>query len=347
MKILYIDPISPKGHIGFNSIHTRALMESFGNVDVVFEYGYKSLSEDIKGNLIYEYPIISVPNNGLFNRYRIWRNFKNIQKKIDFSIYDVIIVASYDEIALNFLRIKQKLYLINHNNIAGVLHNKIKWFFFKRLTKRHIPLVFDSLSQKMLFLEGIENVRHINHGVKSPFVVEKDWSLERIGVHKKYKNILFSPSDGSSDKNFLNKIIINSKFTDLLEKSNSLFICRNLKIEDESLLNKNIINITQRLSNDDYLNLFYRSTLIIISYPSSFLYRTSGVLMEALANNKDILIPSIPGFNIYNDIINKSDFYSSEEEFFIKLKEKINSPSRIVERYISDIAIPDYSFLNL
>lgn len=345
MKVLFIDPVSPKGHIGFNSIHINALIETFGEVDVVFKTGYKKQSKELKGNLIYEYPIINLPNNGMFNRYVVWCNFRNIQKNVDFSKYNAIVIAYYDEIALNFNLIRNKLYLINHNNVAGALNNKVKWFFFKRLSRKHTMIVLDPLSKERLEQKGIPEVIYINHGLKNPFTLDKHWSVKRLGIKKDFKRIIFSPSDGSSDKCFLSELIRNHSFIRLLEESKTILICKNLNLDDFQILSNNIINVTTRLSEDNYANLFLKSDLILVSYPSSFQYRTSGVLMEALANNKDILISAIPAFKIYDEIIGERDFYSSGYDFITKLKLKLSKSITSIKRDITKISKPDYSFM--
>lgn len=344
MKILYIDPICPIGHVNFNKIHINAIYIQYGNIDVIFESGYKQLFDGMNLSVVHEYPKIIVPNNGFWNRIKIWRNLKNIKRHIDFNSYDIIILSYYDELVLNLISFNHKLYLINHNNVAGVFKSFVKRIAYKRISQKNVQIVLDKLSKSALNKLGINYVQCVNHGLITPFKKEEIWDISVLNIPKKYKNIIFSPSAGSSDVNLIKKIIKNPDFISFLRKTDTIFLFRNDGNELEFIDNSNIFILKNRLNNRDYQNLFCRSNIILIFYPESFKYRTSGIVMEAFANNKDILLPDISTFKIYSEILDKDDYYTSSIDLINKLIKKVKYKNSFKLRDFSSIRIPDYSF---
>lgn len=348
MKILYIDPICPQGHINFNNIHINALLRLSDNVDLVFEEGYYNQLNVNNCRLIYQYPKLKNHNNGISNRIKIYRNLKTILKNVPFSEYDKILFSSFDEISFTFFNLPSNVCLINHTNVSGVYSSKIKRCLYKRLSNKHQQIVLDSLSKKYLIDIGINNVKCVNHGLPPKIKVSNDWRLTHFVGESVYNHIIFSPSRGSNDYDFLNQLIEDKGFVSLLKSTNSLLIMHDdEKLDISHKYNPNILLIKKRLSQTDYENLFLQSSLILITYPDSFRYRSSGVFMEALANNKDLIVPEIPSFSLYKSILDESNFFTSVNDAIFKIENRLNHYFNIRDYDVSKIEEPDYSFLSL
>jgi len=118
-KILYIDPLSPNGHINFNNIQIKSLYKIFDSIDFSFKKGYEKKICIKNTETIFLIPekFYKSTNNKIITRINLLKILRYIKKNIDLSIYDFIIFSSYEEISLYFSFIKYPLILVNHNNI--------------------------------------------------------------------------------------------------------------------------------------------------------------------------------------------------------------------------------------
>ena len=89
------------------------------------------------------------------------------------------------------------------------------------------------------------------------------------------------------------------------------------------------------------------SDYILIAYPESFEYRVSGVLMEALACGKRILVRDIPAMREFRDLIGADSYFGSVRELAecisrLEARPEYNSGDN------GDLRLslsPDYSFI--
>ena len=280
-KILYIDPLSLSGHINFNNIQIKSLYKVFDSIDFTFREGYEKNLSIKENETIFLIPekLYKSTNNKIVNRINLLKIFLYIKKRINLSIYDFIILSSYEEISLYFSFIKYPLILVNHNNIAD-LNNPIKRFFFKKVAKNNTNLVFGHYIKDYLIRIGVQNIEVINHGLPIPIdnkILKRSVS-NQFGYTENFKWIIFSASSSSSDKDFIDKIISNESLQSYLNKKNILFILKG-KYTNHSQSN-NIRIIDDYLANEEYQYLFLRSNIILICYPSSFKYQVSAILFE-------------------------------------------------------------------
>ncbi len=344
MKILFIDPICPEGHKNFNRIHINALKNQYGEVDCVFEDGY--LADEFK--TIYSFPEIFMPNNGLTNRIKIYRNWRAIAKHVDFSKYDAVIVSYYDEITFGFLKLPKNCYLINHNNLSGVESSSLKRLLYKSISKGCTQIVMDKLSHEYLESIGIPKIKTIAHGLPAPFAINEDWDSSYQADIKDFSHIIFSPSAGSTDVEFIYSLTSNQDFIELLKSTDTKLI---IKVSADSSIphisSPYFQFIKERLSTDDYRQLFLRSSIILIPYPETFKYRSSGVFMESIANHKNFLVSAIPAFTIYENLFGQSHFFDSISDLINKAKVLLSEKeSEILTLQAFDkLLTPDYSFI--
>ena len=290
-KVLFIDPIFQKGHVGFNQIYIKSLQEQKADIDYIFVKGYEEEIHIDKERIIYLSPSFHKKGNrfdSILNRIAYVITLFLLRYKVRFSDYDLILFSSFEEISFYFSGIRN-VCLINHINANKSTKSSIKRFFLKKVLQYNTCIVFDEITKKYLETLGGMNLIVKPHGLFNPVSSKNakknlDYNLN----NKDYDYMIFSPSSNSSDYLFIKEVINNSSFVTFLENHRILMVLKG-NYESKS---KNVVVIDYYLSQEAYYNLFTRSNLILIAYPESFKYRTSGVLFECFANNKPCLVKS-------------------------------------------------------
>lgn len=314
-KILYIDPISLNGHIAFNSIY----INTFSNienvsVDFSFKQNYASnflLPED---SLLFEIPLdfySQISNRFISRRIIFIRVLNYLKKNILFDNYDFVILSNYEEISLFFSFIKTKLYLINHHNLQG-LDNKVKLFFFRLISKKNVQVVFTNSMKEYLNQKSIKAVKVVSHGLLKPFKKTKKKINDILGLN--FENYIFIPSVASCNDKFISNLIKDEFFLTKLIETNTVLIIKNKPAVVEKFKHNNIYYLNTYLSRDDYETLFIESRFIFLPYSNEFKNRVSGVLFEAIANNKLLILPRINSFLEFKVFMKFNPYYSNIED---------------------------------
>lgn len=337
-KILYIDPISSFGHKMFNEIWINDLLKLGCSVDLVSCAGYFDFIDKTNKNVrqvldLEEKLFLKLKDNNPFlNRIRLFRILMKIKKSIDFSSYDFIIFSSYEEISFYFARFSKKCYLVNHNNLSRINHF-IKYFFVKRISKKHKLIVLHDKFKRKLSEIGVESV-FIPHGLPTKFQLKND----KFNFYENAKLILFSPSSLSSDEHFFRKLISDIKFLNYLEENKIILILKG----NYDVISPFIVILAKYLSQNEYRNVFLKSDVILINYNESFKNRVSGVFYEAISNEKIIMTSKY--FYDEMDIDEEgififSDFKSFENNLDAILQKKniMNNLCRDKEKYCPNI----------
>ena len=198
MKLIYTDFFCHAGHEEFNKIYLRELRNE--NLLVVFKKGY--LSNFTTENNISR---IDVPKFLFF----VTKSNPLINRMISFFLVLIVglvffrnkkrtkIVAAYDEIILGLHFWFPKSYLINHNNIDG-LENKLKFFFFSSLSKKHIQIVFNNYISNYLIHKGVVGHKILPHGLPKKITKYKKCYIEKF---------IFIPSQSNSNNKLFLEII--------------------------------------------------------------------------------------------------------------------------------------------
>lgn len=333
MRLLYIDPFSFEGHVNFNKIHIEALRRCGFEPDFVFKEGYGSLLGE--GNVVYEYPE-RLYNHDSGNKWRLsqYRILRDIMRHVDMGSYDRILLSAYETFSVLLTGFPAS-YLVNHDNVQS---NRIKLWGIRALAKKHVHIAL--LRQSLDFLKGMGcNASYfVNHGLIEPYPAEPRDGGACITV--------FSPSAESSDEEFINEMILDDSFNELLEKSNVRISVRSNNLRSDR---KDIEIIGRRLSDDEYRKKFMASDYILIVYPESFEYRVSGVLMEALACGRRILVRDIPAMREFRELIGAENYFSDIRGLSgclrrLEARQEENTGSHGNLRLSLS---PDYSFMKL
>lgn len=336
MKILFIDPVCFPSHSNFNRLHIEALKRTGAEIDLILKKDYwEQLGGIFKDDVVYEIPTKRKFLGGIVFRLYLIIIFILIRLKINLKNYDKIIISYYDEIAIYFSNFPCS-YLINHINISG-LGNKVKFWFFRRISKRHKHIVLESCIKDYLKELNINNVFVVRHGLIMP-----DYKIDVIEELHKYDYVIFSPSSVSSDELLLHDMINSMEFKKFLYTTNTLLI---IKSETITTNDKNILILKGYLSDSYYKALLSQSDIILITYPTTYKYRSSGVLLESIAYKKYVIMSDI-------EILRQYEYLFGSDAYFSDTRGLIHAILSIYKRKdknleISDVEIaelmPDYS----
>lgn len=330
-KILLIDSLSPIGHINFNNIHISAILKAGYALECAFHEGYSKQLNIPNAVIVHEYPIKKYSNW----RLTVLRFLKDVKKNLNLQDYDYIIHSSYDDLTI-LLANYPKSFLIDHNNLSR-LGSIIRRVVFNLISLRHIHISLSTEIQGFLNANGISNIL-IPHGLVSPFPYKTD---QQNAEDDSYK--IFIPSAGSSDIEVIRLYFSNDEFIQFLKKHNIEISIRSSTLTSDC---KNIKIFQNRLDESEYEKLFKKANLIWLPYPKSFENRVSGVLMEAIANQKDVLLPNIKAFEQYKDFIDSYSFYENLNEVMTSItNKKVNPKPILLTPGIKKTLSPDYSVL--
>ena len=156
-NILYIDLLSPRGHLFLNKSFLNIFASFSNKLDLSCREGYIGYNDIPKKiERIYSIPIQYYKINSKFD-YRI-KNVKKIKwvlKNINIDIYDLIFISSYETISFSLAwprNIKPRVIVVDHNNLDE-LNDKIKCAFFKFIPKYVEHVVFEDYMRNYLLKE--------------------------------------------------------------------------------------------------------------------------------------------------------------------------------------------------
>lgn len=314
-KILYIDPLLQNGHVNFNNIYIESFRKSGYRLEFVFVSGYEDKLNIDSSEVLYSIPKFFFKKDlgKLGNRIAYFFALLIIKLFVDFKKYDLIIFSSFEEVSFFLSNIKN-CYLINHINVSTSVESKVKYFFLNKVLINNSLIVLDEETKNYLNSKGNYKIYVQPHGLPNAKSLtnrkkddEFDYIFDELG---KYKKILFSPSESSSDKNFINELIQSDKFMEYLEQEDILFVYK----DKSPVVKSNILVINGFLDQNAYDYLFLKSNIILIAYPPNFKYRVSGVLLECIANDKPCVVSRIDTLESYNGFFKYNPFYSNIDE---------------------------------
>lgn len=348
MRILYIDQMTPYGHINFNQIYISGLLKAGAELSIVCSKEYVDKLDLPSAIVALVYPkfLSHVNKGGIRDRIIFFLRLIYIRFFLDLSAYDMLLFSSYEELSFYCGMIRQRSFLINHANIQGFASNSIKRYFAKKISKKNVQIVFNDVMKRKLQEWSIENVIVCPHGFSKPYSLDK---LEKTSIYRiaripddvKIDRVIFSPSFYSSDFDFINTILCSESFQTFLEDSNIVLLIKGVALNN---ISNRIYFIDNYLSSEDYKLLFMNSDFILLCYGSDFSYRVSGVLFECMINNKICLIKNSLELRGYSNYICYDPYFVDVED--LKRKIALLSSCSLKKRYNIDDLYPDfYKFL--
>ncbi|NVJ60864.1 MAG: hypothetical protein HWE27_10765 [Gammaproteobacteria bacterium] len=259
---LVIDLLDEPGHVNTN-IRLIEILKQSHNITLITNDCY---AENFKVLNVKQFVIKKNNFSGGFG-YRLSQllSLLNVRKFALDGRYEFVMFLAYETISMSvFSRlipkyVRKKIFIFNHNNIDQALGNKIKNFFFKRISSDVNHLVYEKYIKE--FLEERYKKKSI---VVSHPIPKVDEFLDDDKVLQ-----VFSPSAGGK--------IYNQDIIQYSSGSRDVKFILKGDIEFESS------NCVVKRYFDDYFDLLRKSAFVFI--PVNYDYRVSGVVYEALANN--------------------------------------------------------------
>lgn len=318
-KILFIDPLSPIGHINYNNYWFESLKELGYKYDVILREKYKeNFLLDCKIIEISEelYKKVDESENFFLKRYYFYKILKSLNKNNKFSEYELIIFSSFENFSF-FVYIL----MFGTNQIYAILHNNVQ-----KIENIILKIIIKIISMKINLISLDKDIQKILLDKKIKTFLIRHPLPKKMNDRDKEKDCIriFSPSKTSVDEDFLEKIF---KLEDFFEKENIQVFLRSSK---ENRKTKNIIKSLNYLSQDEYEKNFLNADIIILPYKITFKNRLSNIFFEAISNDKIVLVPEKiflkkyvseknKGVNSYKDL---NDL--KEKIIFLKIENKVN-----------------------
>lgn len=303
-NILVVDPLSYRGHANYDYGIVRILKKDYNCGIIINDYVANfMIQRGVEETLfVKKYPdgwslavLSKRMNKYLYNilfRYYYFRLLIYcfyIGRK-----YDIILFLRVDPYVFSLISFLfgKKCYVVDHG--AGSIDSSFLYRLAWRVVKSDINLIVledfvKEMAQKRMISRNIYVVRH-------PL---PDYLLSSKILHKHEKNekiLVFAPSS-SNDDEFVTSLITKDI------PSNAIIIARNNLVNHCS---SNLILYKDFISNEKYNDYMSRADVILIPYNSSYNYRVSAVLFEALIMNKLVFLLSNNTLSYYNKLFGNS-----------------------------------------
>lgn len=309
MKILYVDYLSPQGHEVFNEIHINTILSLGAQVTIVAKDDFMNQYCADKG-----LQKINIPNycirgkvTPLSARVNYTKDLLWIKRNIDFSSYDYTIFSSYEVISLFIAHIKEKLLVINHNNVDE-LNSGIKLFLTAHLSSdyTHVALNKYMMVRLSKLLPDL-TVKYVPHGY-----LPASNMMRRPAMVCDDEKFIFCPVNRNYDVDLVNNIIYSNSFNNFLV-NNNIYLYVKKQIMSES---KGNIRVIDKLDNDEYNYMLCKTISVLLPYGNEFKYRCSGILFECISRKTPIIATNKAALHIYENDINIKFFDNVESLIF-------------------------------
>lgn len=294
MNILIIDYLSYDGHKFFNRIHINALCNMGHNLCLVGKDGQFS---EFKNSPNIEIKTIKYHSKTAGSVFDDIMCLYWIKKNIHLSQYEIIIIPTYDILSYITFNVKNKVYIINHNNIdffEKSKYGKLRLLLTKILPSNNIHICLnEDMTNYMKSLFPSKQVLHVPHGVCKPSM-----DLKRPSIICDNEKFIFCPINRNFDGNEVKSILSSSILQEYLEHNNINLYIKNI-IPFEGIC-KNIKRIDNNLEKPEYDYMLQNSMAILLPYPKQYKHRCSGIMFECISRNKPIICSDIEGLKIYS-----------------------------------------------
>ncbi|MPL94717.1 hypothetical protein SDC9_40872 [bioreactor metagenome] len=356
MRILYIDNISPIGHVQYNRINLEALCK-IGNVFTAMRKGYFEKIGSSGSNKLIEIPdslYMPIEHKWKFLIYRILRRItgydsetqgtlKYVRDRVEDN-WDAVIISHMEPKSLSKMDPLKNVYAVCHqyNSLinTGVRfvkkNNRIKYTI--DVGNRYTIIALSDSMMKGIKNLKVSNVKMVPHGFL-PINENIDSKIfDKLHILRD-KKLLFIPS--YNHKADLNSYFYDSREFDTFLEQNDFYLV--IKDKNGKSNNQNVKVINSWLSESDYQSLFLSSFCVILPYDNNTSYRESGVIMECFANNKLCLRLDTPSLHVYDQYFNYESYFSD----ISSLKERLLSIEDATQpfyRYLDKISNPYHSW---
>ena len=287
-RILFADLLSPQGHVKFNDIYLKSLD---GIYDIIFvAQGAYMSNIHLPSSCIktYSYSAYTSKKKGRiasigFRLHQI-RMQKYCAKLAIKEKCDAIIFSSFENVSLCFSHFQKcKVIAICHNNVEQISCSGIKQKLMRSLSKRINLVSLNRGAYEYLSSVGIKNYL-LPHGYMES--AQQPNSIERM---------FFIPINESQDAHVI-EYLLSDEYCSFLDEHDCTLVIKQKIANIQQHHCEHIKIINDHPSDSEYNYYFNNSIAIILPYNSGYTLRSSGIAMEAIANDKFIIVPSTKTF---------------------------------------------------
>ncbi len=230
---------------------------------------------------------------------------RRIDKQYDF---DCLFFASFHSYVMALSRFvidrTDRIYIMHHNNIDWINNSKLGMLLFPLYKNKVNHVVLNDFIKRYLVDEfSISNSRV--HVLPHPL------NKERQNSQKLYNCVGIS---NSNDENWVRYIYDREIKSGDLEKRGLKVV---LRAKSFSYSGKALKILNHYLSTDEYYSYISSTEQMFLPFPSSFRYRMSGSIIDALSNHTKVIGSKIPVFQEFErEYPNLCHTVNSAEEFW-------------------------------
>lgn len=332
MKILIYDQLFVKGHMHPNTHYTKMLSSIYDTTVVSTKGFFEELSEYadvIEVDTPYTVPEIKA------SRLKQVEFTRLLTRQIELRKFDVILFFSYDIEAFflfrKFFSENIRIVLQEHNNVdkldSGIIHR----FIYGRFCNSVKHIVYENYMK-----EALVNIYDVDD--TNVYVLPRArFSYEKCETAKSYSAIGLS---GSNSDQYIEELI--NTVNEGGEKYRSLNII--LKAHKKFRVNCDAIEtITNRVSDEEYQELFSSTRIVLDPLPNTFKYRMSAVLFEALSSRKIVIGSDARIIQYFSSKYPHICFSANSPEEMLQLINQVSKTETEAERLEFNQFDDDYS----
>lgn len=305
MRILFYNCVYRPGHMYFDTKMIEYLSDISEQLVVLQPDNWFQVH---KSNIVYSNCELPQNNTAKFKRFSTWtistnNSLKAIRKIKQFDP-DVVVIGEYElstfGITIPLLRAAcSKIVVVNHNNIDQLAKYGLKRLMFNWYKNKiyHCTLepFIKEYAQKCL---GVREDRvfcwpHPAEPMKSQ-MSKKDYKKEKANTSLKVDIIGLSQSN---DERFIQSLI-RQEIENSVFKNNNLHVV--LKSKEVSFDDGFLTVIKGWIDIDTYDDYYNNTCGVLVAFPSTFQYRVSATLIEAIRDNIQVLGSDIELMRYYN-----------------------------------------------
>lgn len=341
--ILIFEPYLQKGHRFVNNQLVSILSQNF-RLLIPNPHNYYEVKSS---NITYiKIPELSREGHGKYmTRLICFLNFFFIRVSIFFRNYDHILVMAYHTPHFKFqykLMPHKTITVFDHSNIDRLIfkHERADYFSFCNKVGH---MVFASYLKDYLRSLGVDEnkIFVITHPISQ--IETKDEAPPKAS---EYKHILCPGL--SNDEQIIKEIVEYESRTHLLEKNK---IILTLRCDLRGIQLPKSINIMGGyLSTREYDNLYKNNSGILVTYPSNYEYRFSGVILNSLCAHKVVFGNNLKIVQFFSSYYpNNCRLFNSIEDLFSQIISDFdydeNEFERFKENHSDESVLKSFNFL--
>jgi len=278
--------LSLPGHMDVNHFFVKQVLPHFDNHAYMLDQDlYEQMRSHYNYNGKQNVSYFPFPGKRSTNAIStLWIQFKKVRYVLKFirkNNIQCVYFLSYDtlSLALYAKRFKTcRIILMNHHNIARAVRNPVKKFLFRRLSEMHHAIyAFPGAAVQLQHQLGLRNFiltdYHLNERTKP--ATQRAYDPRSI--------VVYAPSYSNDSR----------KIIDLLNATGNDPIIVTARVSLK-VYNAYKIRFTTKLfhayqSNDIFEQNMVNADYILLLYTDDYLYRTSGMLFDAIAYEKPVI----------------------------------------------------------